>query len=181
VTSPPLPTEDRRVLVIAHTGREEARHVAGQFCLGLAKHGIVVRLLEREAADLSSLCLPDLEVVQPDAAAASGCEVVIVIGGDGTILRAAELARESSTPLLGVNLGHVGFLAEAESDDVEITIDAVVQRRYSAEERLTIDVSVYRDVGATTMGRANSACALMGTMRSASTSGHTTGPPALKL
>ena len=69
-----------------------------------------------------------------------------MIGGDGTILRAAETARECGTPLLGINLGHVGFLAEAESDDVESTIDAIVQRRYSAEERLTLDVSVYRDV-----------------------------------
>lgn len=139
------PTADeRRVLVIAHTGRREAREVAGQFCLGLAKHGIALRLLEREAADLA-LDLPDLEVVQPGAAAAEGCEVVIVIGGDGTILRAAELARECSTPLLGVNLGHVGFLAEAESDDVDITLDAIVHQRYTAEERLTIDVTVYRD------------------------------------
>jgi NAD+ kinase len=68
-----------------------------------------------------------------------------VIGGDGTILRAAELTRESGTPLLGVNLGHVGFLAEAEHDDVEFVIDAIVHRRYFAEERLTIDVSVYED------------------------------------
>jgi NAD+ kinase len=134
----------RRVLVIAHTGRREAREVAGQFCLGLAKNGIALRLLEQEAADLM-LDLPDVEVVQPGAAAAAGCEVVIVIGGDGTILRAAELARECSTPLLGVNLGHVGFLAEAESDDVDITIDAIVHQRYTAEERLTVEVSVYRD------------------------------------
>jgi NAD+ kinase len=55
------------------------------------------------------------------------------------------MARECNTPLLGVNLGHVGFLAEAESDDIEFTIDAVVHRRYSAEERLTVDVTVYRD------------------------------------
>ncbi len=136
--------DDRRVMVIAHTGRPEAREVAGQFCLALAKNGLALRLLEREAADLA-LDLPGLEVVQPGANAAAGCEVVIVIGGDGTILRAAELARDCSTPLLGVNLGHVGFLAEAESDDVDITIDAIVNQRYTAEERLTIDVSVYRD------------------------------------
>jgi NAD+ kinase len=44
-----------------------------------------------------------------------------------------------------VNLGHVGFLAEAEVDDVDITIEAIVHRRYVAEERMTLDVSVYRD------------------------------------
>jgi NAD+ kinase len=145
VTSPAAPHHDRRVLVIAHTGRQEARDVAGQFCEALRKNGIVLRLLEDEAAELS-LDLPDVEVVKPHADAAADCEVVVVIGGDGTILRAAELARECGTPLLGINLGHVGFLAEAESDDVESSIDSIVQRRYSAEERLTIDVSVYRDV-----------------------------------
>ena len=145
MTTPDATLEGRRVLVIAHTGRREAREVAGQFCLGLAKNGIALRLLEQEAADLA-LDLPDLEVVRPGPGAAAGCEVVIVIGGDGTILRAAELAHDSSTPLLGVNLGHVGFLAEAESDDVDITVDAIVHQRYTAEERLTVDVSVYRDV-----------------------------------
>jgi NAD+ kinase len=69
----------------------------------------------------------------------------VVIGGDGTILRAAELAHDSGTPILGVNLGHVGFLAEAEVDDVASTIEAIVHRRYAAEDRLTIDVSVFRD------------------------------------
>jgi NAD+ kinase len=137
-------SDERRVLVIAHTGREDARDVAAQFCTSLAKHGIGLRLLEDEAAHLP-LDLTDLEVVTPRADAAADCEVVLVIGGDGTILRAAEMARECGTPLLGVNLGHVGFLAEAESDDIEFTIDAIVHRRYSAEERFTIDVEVYRD------------------------------------
>src|SRR5690348_14570473 len=132
------------MLVIAHTGRSDARDVATQFCQALHKHGILLRMLEEEASHLV-LDQVEIEVVTPRADAAADCELVIVIGGDGTILRAAELARECGTPLLGVNLGHVGFLAEAESDDVEITIDAIVHRRYTSEERLTIDVSVYRD------------------------------------
>src|SRR3954471_1472788 len=132
------------MLVIAHTGREAARQAAVEFCLSLHKHGVALRLLENEAGE-RALDLPDVEVVRPKADAAADCELVIVIGGDGTILRAAEMARECNTPLLGVNLGHVGFLAEAESDDIEFTIDAVVNRRYVAEERLTIDVAVYRD------------------------------------
>ena len=73
------------------------------------------------------------------------CELALVIGGDGTILRAAELTHGTSTPLLGVNLGHVGFLAEAESEDVEKMIEAIVERRYTSEERLTLDVDVFRD------------------------------------
>ncbi len=145
MTSPPQHLQERRVLVIAHTGRADAREVAAEFCLGLYKNGIALRLLSHEAGDLD-LDLPDVQVVDARADAAAGCEVVIVIGGDGTILRASELARECGTPLLGINLGHVGFLAEAESDDVQITIDAIVHRRYSAEERMTLDVAVYREV-----------------------------------
>jgi NAD+ kinase len=146
VTSAAASSDERRVLVIAHTGRTEAREVAHEFCQGLTKQGIKLRLLAQEAEELKLLDLAEVEVVSPHADAAADCEVVVVIGGDGTILRAAELARECGTPLLGINLGHIGFLAEAESDDVEFTIDAIVQRRYTSEERLTIDVDVYRDV-----------------------------------
>jgi NAD+ kinase len=147
VSSPSTATEQRRVLVIAHTGRRDASLVAVEFCRRLHAAGLSLRLLAEEAAQLS-LDLPDVEVVQPRADAAADCEVVIVIGGDGTILRAAELARECGSPLLGVNLGHVGFLAEAEPDDVESTVDAIVHRRYTAEERMTLDVLAYRDADA---------------------------------
>jgi NAD+ kinase len=137
-------TGNRSVFVLAHTGREDAREVAREFCRSLHEHGLGVRLLKDEADDLG-LELEGLETVECDPHAPVGCELAVVIGGDGTILRAAELTRETATPLLGVNLGHVGFLAEAEHDDVEFTIDAIVNRRYTSEERLTIDVSVYRD------------------------------------
>ncbi|MDQ3615271.1 MAG: NAD kinase [Actinomycetota bacterium] len=137
-------TTQRRVLVLTHTGREGARAVATKFCSALHDHGIVVRLLPDEAADLN-LDLDGVEIVEPATDASAGCELALVIGGDGTILRAAELTRRSGTPLLGVNLGRVGFLAEAEPDDVEFTIEAIVNRQYTAEERLTIDVSIYQD------------------------------------
>lgn len=137
-------TDERRVFVIAHTGRQDARDVASRFCRALAEHGLPVRLLEDEALELA-LDLPGLETVKPESEASAGCEIAVVFGGDGTVLRAAELTRDSGTPLLGVNLGHVGFLAEAEHDDIEFTIDAIVNRRYSSEERLTIDVHVFRD------------------------------------
>ncbi len=137
-------TDTRRVLVIAHTGRADAREVAADFCRALAKHDIAVRLLHDEATDLD-LDLPGLETVAPGPDASAGCEIAVVVGGDGTLLRAAELTHASGTPLLGVNLGHVGFLAEAEHEDLEWTISAVVERRYTSEERLTLDVSIYRE------------------------------------
>ena len=133
----------RRILLLAHTGREGAVAVARQVITALLGHGLVVRVLAEEAADLQVEARAGLELVAEDGAVA-GCELVVVLGGDGTILRAAELTHGTTTPLLGVNLGHVGFLAEAESEDIEATIDAIVGRRYTSEDRLTIDVSVHQ-------------------------------------
>src|SRR5699024_4963304 len=84
----------------------------------------------------------DVELVPAGPQAAAGCELVIVLGGDGTILRGAEIARPAGTPILGVNLGHIGFLAESERDHLEFTVDHVVERGYSVEERMTVDVDV---------------------------------------
>jgi NAD+ kinase len=137
-------TPPRRVLLVVNTRRVKALEVAGQFCGALNAHGIVVRLVDEDAPELNLAADGLLEVVPADVDAGADCELVVVVGGDGTILRAAELARESSTPLLGINLGHVGFLAEADPEDVEHMIGAIIDRRYDAEERLTIDVAVYR-------------------------------------
>ena len=73
-----------------------------------------------------------------------GCELLIVLGGDGTLLRGAEFARASGVPMLGVNLGRVGFLAEAERDDLDKVVDRVVTRAYEVEERMTVDVVVHQ-------------------------------------
>ena len=148
----------RRVLMLTHPGRAQARDVACEMVHALTGHGIRVRLLKEEAEALGLSDNPAVELVDdpapagPSGGLAAGlpdpsaeCELVVVIGGDGTILRAAEVAHHSGTPILGVNLGHVGFLAEAEVDDVGSTIEAIVHRRYTAEDRLTIDVSVFRD------------------------------------
>jgi NAD+ kinase len=72
-------------------------------------------------------------------------ELAVVLGGDGTILKAAELVRASQTPLLGINLGHVGFLAESEKNEIGSTIARVVAKDYLVKERLTLDVSVKLD------------------------------------
>ncbi|MGI9156019.1 MAG: NAD kinase [Marmoricola sp.] len=140
----PAPGADapRRILLLSHTGRDDAVAVSLQVVHALRAQGIVVRLLKQEAADLG-LAAPDVELADVDEAA-DDCELAVVIGGDGTILRAAETTHAHGTPLLGVNLGHVGFLAEAESDDIEHTIEAIVQCAYTIEDRLTIDVSVYQ-------------------------------------
>jgi NAD+ kinase len=139
----PDPDGVRRILLLAHTGRGGAITVAKQVIGALRSHGVVVRVLAEEAADLQVDAAVGIELVAEEGAV-SGCELVVVLGGDGTILRAAELTHGTPTPLLGVNLGHVGFLAEAESEDIDSTIDAIVARRYTSEDRLTIDVAVYQ-------------------------------------
>ncbi len=72
-------------------------------------------------------------------------DMAIVLGGDGTILRAAEVLWEKPAPILGVNLGHVGFMAEAEKSDLEETLDLVLSGKYSIRERTTLNVSVMQD------------------------------------
>lgn len=142
------PSPPRRVLLLTHTGRVEAREVALAFFKALTGNGIVVGVPSQEAADLGldpSAYDPPIHVGGVEQLTGPGCELTLVIGGDGTILRAAEITRGTGIPVLGMNLGHVGFLAEAESDDIDSTIEAIVECRYTCEERLTLDVRVHRE------------------------------------
>jgi NAD+ kinase len=129
----------RTMLLVAHTGRPVARRIGRAVATRLTAAGVGVRILEPEAAELNC---PPATVVPVSPAAAAGAEMVVVIGGDGTLLRAAELARGAGVPLLGVNLGHVGFLAEAEPEDLADAVDRVLAGEYSVEQRMTVDVSV---------------------------------------
>ena len=126
----------RRVLVLAHTGRESARLVARACIDALTAEGISVRLLADEAAELGVNPARMGALVETSPAGTglgADCELALVLGGDGSILRAAELTHDTTTPLLGVNLGHVGFLAEAEEDAVEATIAAIVDTLIECE------------------------------------------------
>jgi NAD+ kinase len=127
------------VLVTAHIGRENALRSARFVADRLTAAGISVRSL---AGEFSS---PGAHEVPASDAAAEGAELVIVLGGDGSLLRAAELSRPAGVPLIGANLGHVGFLAEAEPDGLADLVERVVARDYAVEERMTIDVTVRRN------------------------------------
>jgi NAD+ kinase len=146
-------TAQRTVLLVVHTGRDEATETARRVEKVLGDKGIALRALSAEAVDRGSLHLaPDdmramgveIEVVDADAHAAEGCELVLVLGGDGTFLRAAELARNAGIPVLGVNLGRIGFLAEAEADAIDLVLEHVIARDYRVDERLTLDIVVRR-------------------------------------
>lgn len=129
----------REVLLVTHTGRTDVPIAVRTAVEQLTAKGVAVRVLEDEAPELG---LSQATVVAAGPSAAEGCELVIVFGGDGTLLRAAELGRASRTPLLGVNLGHVGFLAEAEPENLDSVVARVLARDYTVEERMTIDVTV---------------------------------------
>ncbi|MCQ4041686.1 NAD kinase [Streptantibioticus rubrisoli] len=131
---------ERTVFLLAHTGRPAAVRSAERVVQGLLRCGIGVRILAEEAVDLP--LPPSVDVVESRPDVVDGCELLVVLGGDGTLLRGAEFARASGVPMLGVNLGRVGFLAEAERDDLDKVVDRVVTRAYEVEERMTLDVLV---------------------------------------
>ena len=141
----------RTILLVVHTGREDATEVARRVEKVLGDNGIALRVLSAEAVDRGPVHLApddmralgiDIEVVDAEERAAEGCELVLVLGGDGTFLRAAELARNVEIPVLGVNLGRIGFLAEAEAEAIDTVLDHVVNRDYRIEERMTLDITV---------------------------------------
>lgn len=120
---------DRRVLIVSHPGRAEVVSATAEVADLFSAHG-----LSASIAGADNDTFPAAEV-----------ELVCVIGGDGTILRGAETARALDVPLLGINLGHVGFLAEVERTDLEETVARIVRREYSTETRMTLDVTVSHD------------------------------------
>ena len=130
---------ERAVLLLAHTGRERTSAAARDVVRKMQDAGVQVRVLPEEA---EAVGLTGVVVCDVDQHPAKDAELVIVLGGDGTILRAAELARDAGVPLLGVNLGRVGFLAAAEAQDLELTVEQILAREYVVEERLTLDVTV---------------------------------------
>ncbi len=139
-------TSDRHILVVAHTGRQDSLDAAVSVAQRLIDAGLTPVLSPDDLPDIMASA-PDLAPVAilGESVKIGDLEIVIVLGGDGTILRAAELTRGCSAPLLGVNLGHVGFLAESEREDLGETITRVLARDYLVEERMTLNVRVKLD------------------------------------
>ena len=138
----------RLVLLVSHTARDEAIHATLESAAALVASGITPvmtpeQLKETKAFATGSAASTKDQVLELGSdVAEADLELAVVLGGDGTILKAAEIVRESQTPLLGINLGHVGFLAESEKNEISSTIERVAKRDYLVKERLTLDVSV---------------------------------------
>ncbi|MDY6810555.1 MAG: NAD kinase [Actinomycetota bacterium] len=159
----------REFLVVAHTGREVVTQTMDAIARHCAAADVRLRVVDYDtrSRDHASADEPEpagngrerpashpvdpehlrnlgaaVQVTTPEPASAEGCEVVIVLGGDGTFLRAAELAYPAHVPVLGINLGHIGFLAEAEANRVDAVMQQLIAGDYRVEPRMTLDVAV---------------------------------------
>jgi NAD+ kinase len=138
----------RLVLLVSHTARDEAIVATLESATALLAAGITPVMTKEQLTETKKISTNDAaKTMEQVLELGSDCqeaelELAVVLGGDGTILKAAEIVRESQTPLLGINLGHVGFLAESEKNEIGSTIERVANRDYLVKERLTLDVSV---------------------------------------
>jgi NAD+ kinase len=137
----------REVTMVLHSGRETNRRTAAGVARRLAASGVRLRVIGDEWAEVEVDLPAGMEprIVDGRPGCAEGSEVVLVLGGDGTLLRASEMARPVGVPLLGVNLGRIGFLAEAEEESLGDALDAVIEGDYSVEERMTLDAVARRN------------------------------------
>lgn len=134
---------ERNILVVAHARRDDTVAAARRVIAALRDAGALPVLDPQDRAELAEVdaSFSDVDAVG-DAVGVEDLELAIVLGGDGTILRAAELVRGSRAPVLGINMGHVGFLAEIERDDMDAAVKRVIDRDYEVEERMALSVRV---------------------------------------
>lgn len=133
----------RHILVVAHALRDDTVDAADRVVRALRAAGATPVLAADDRAELvaARAGFDDVAALGADVAV-EDIELAIVLGGDGTILRAAELVREGTAPVLGINMGHVGFLAEIDKDDMDEAVRRVIDRAYEVEERLALQVRV---------------------------------------
>ena len=139
-------TTTRHVIVVTHERLMHRGDVVQGTVGQLQEAGFDVQVIDR-------LDVP--EFGQPCERVPEDTEIVVVLGGDGTILRAAELVhctdvpeeaeqlRRTRVPIIGINMGHVGFLAEFESFQIHDAIRRIAERDYNIDERMIAHVDVW--------------------------------------
>jgi NAD+ kinase len=127
----------RAVGLVPHPNRSQATQLAKHAAERLAEHGVEVRVPgpDADAAGLGHLAV-DLD------AFATGLDVVVSLGGDGTMLRAVDLSYEARVPVLGVNVGQLGYLTEVEPQDFDAALDRLINGEYEVSERMMLQVDV---------------------------------------
>lgn len=110
----------KSVGTVVHTGRAGAAEAAARVAAFLRERGIAVA----------------------DAEAGSDADLIVAFGGDGTLLRAAQISGQDGPPVLGVNHGHLGFLTSLERDHLEAALPAIAEGRFEVEERTLLSVDV---------------------------------------
>jgi NAD+ kinase len=121
----------KTVLLVTHPTRPEAISTANELSKLLTGKQInVFATIKTDGAN--------------DFKASDQIDLAVVLGGDGTMLRAAEIFRGKQVPILGINLGHVGFLAEIERPSLSEIVDAIVSGTFSIEERMSLNYQLLR-------------------------------------
>ena len=133
----------QRVLIVISHADDAAAQEATNACKHLAQRGIACVF---DNDDLDHFAA--LGVSQPEGSktySGEDLDLVMVLGGDGSILRAAEIVNDNPAPILGINLGHVGFMTEAERSEIPAVLDAVAAGNFSTSERTTLEVKVWQE------------------------------------
>src|SRR5690348_7733162 len=107
-----------RIGLVVHGGRAEAAEIAAGIDMWARQHGVETRRLDVWSPDTRRLNARD------EIAAAGSLDLIVTVGGDGTFLRGARLAMAADIPVLGVDVGRVGFLTEVEADQAITALEA---------------------------------------------------------
>lgn len=129
----------RSVILVLHPSRPEAHDWAAKVVRDLNSRMIDVFTASEIAIDGAKR-----KTEQELKNSVRDSELVLVLGGDGTILRGTEIAHGSDVPVLGVNLGHVGFLAQIQRPSIESLVDAIDKKLYKTERRMTLSYKIER-------------------------------------
>jgi len=130
----------RKVLLVLHPHRPEALKVAEEIVTSLSNEGI--EFLSTAPQKINSVSSINSDELSHHV---DSIELTVVLGGDGTILRGAEQVHGTDIPVLGINLGHVGFLAQIGRPSTEKIIDAIRNKKYTTEKRMTLAYQVQRN------------------------------------
>jgi NAD+ kinase len=122
---------------VLHTARDQAAAITVDLARWLIDRGHDVRM---PAADAARVGLDDHAV--DDSHFADGLDVAISLGGDGTMLRTVDLVAEASIPVIGINVGQLGYLTEVDPDHARMALKRFLSGAYEIEERMLLSVHV---------------------------------------